>query len=101
MCAPSKGGFIKDFMYPTASKKKDIFQEFGQSPYNTGSCEGQIALLSYRIRHLTERLKGHRKDLHTQKALLDMVGKRRRLLSYLFNESIERWRNLKEKLGLR
>ena len=69
--------------YLTAEKKQEIFTDYGKSNSDTGSPESQIALFSYRINHLTEHLKTHRKDYGTQRALLKLVGKRRRLLDYL------------------
>lgn len=88
-------------MYLTKEKKEEIFAEFGASAKDTGSTEGQIALFSYRINHLTEHLKQNKKDHHTERALVAMVGKRRRLLNYLKNKDIVRYRAIVEKLGLR
>jgi len=81
--------------------KKEIINEFGKSDNDTGSAEVQVALLSNRIDHLTEHLKTHTKDHHTRRGLLMLVGKRRRLLQYLQNEDVQRYRNIIEKLGLR
>ena len=88
-------------MYLTSEVKKDIFKKHGGSETNTGSTEGQIALFSHRINHLTEHLKNNRKDFGTQKALLDLVGKRRSLLTYLKNQDIEKYRALIKELDLR
>lgn len=88
-------------MYLTSEVKKDIFKKHGGSETNTGSTEGQIALFSHRIDHLTEHLKKNRKDFGTQKALLDLVGKRRSLLDYLKNKDIEKYRALIKELNLR
>ncbi len=88
-------------MYLTSEVKKDIFKKHGGSETNTGSTEGQIALFSHRINHLTEHLKKNRKDFGTQKALLDLVGKRRSLLTYLKNQDIEKYRALIKELDLR
>ncbi len=88
-------------MYLTSEVKKGIFKQHGGSETNTGSTEGQIALFSHRISHLTEHLKKNRKDFGTQKALLDLVGKRRSLLSYLKNQDIEKYRALIKELDLR
>ena len=77
-------------MYLTAETKKEIFGKYGKSNEDTGSPESQIALFSHRIRHLTEHLKINKKDFSTQRALLRMVGKRRRLLDYLKKREIER-----------
>jgi len=87
--------------YLTAEKKRDIFKEFGAAEANTGSTEGQIALFSYRIENLTEHLKKNRKDYSTQRSLLKLVGKRRRLLDYLKGKDIEKYRALIKKLNLR
>ena len=81
--------------------KKEIINEYGKSDNDTGSAEVQVALLSNRIDHLTEHLKTHTKDHHTRRGLLMLVGKRRRLLQYLQNEDVQRYRNIIEKLGLR
>ncbi|MCR9172539.1 MAG: 30S ribosomal protein S15 [bacterium] len=88
-------------MYLDAEKKKEIFKKHGGSDANTGSAEGQIALFTYRISHLTEHLKKNRKDYGTQRALQLMVGKRRSLLDYLKNKDIERYRAIVKELGLR
>ncbi|PWL24194.1 MAG: 30S ribosomal protein S15 [Fluviicola sp. XM-24bin1] len=88
-------------MYLDAEKKKEIFKKHGGSDTNTGSTEGQIALFTYRISHLTEHLKKNRKDYGTQRALQLMVGKRRSLLDYLKNKDIERYRAIVKELGLR
>jgi len=87
--------------YLTAEKKKEIFEKYGKSNTDTGSPESQIALFSYRINHLTEHLKNHRKDYGTQRALLKLVGKRRRLLDYLKENDIERYRTIVKELNLR
>ena len=87
--------------YLTADKKLEFFTEYGKSNTDTGSPEGQIALFSYRISHLTEHLKTHRKDYGTQRALLKLVGKRRRLLDYLKERDIERYRAILKALNLR
>jgi small subunit ribosomal protein S15 len=88
-------------MYLTSEVKKGIFKQHGGSEANTGSTEGQIALFSHRINHLTGHLKNNRKDFGTQKALLDLVGKRRSLLTYLKNKDIEKYRALIKELDLR
>lgn len=88
-------------MYLTASKKKEIFTKFGRSADDTGSSEGQIALFTHRIKHLTEHLRNHKKDLNTQKALLNMVGRRRRLLNYVKDCDINRYREVIKELGIR
>ena len=84
-----------------AAKKKEIFEKYGKSNSDTGSAEAQIALFSYRISHLTEHLKLNRKDYSTERALTMLVGKRRRLLNYLMDKDIERYRAIIKTLGLR
>jgi small subunit ribosomal protein S15 len=88
-------------MYLTTEKKKEFFKKFGKSAEDTGSAEGQIALFSFRIAHLTEHLKNNKKDFGTQKALVTLVGKRRRLLNYLKEKDIERYRAVIKALKLR
>ncbi len=88
-------------MYLTTEKKQELFQEYGKSNKDTGSAEGQIALFSYRIAHLTEHLKKNRKDYSTQRALQLLVGKRRGLLDYLKKKDIERYRAIVKALKLR
>lgn len=87
--------------YLTAEKKEEIFNEYGKSNTDTGSPEGQIAIFSHRISHLTEHLKKNRKDYATQRSLLKLVGKRRRLLDYLKDRDIERYRAIIKALNLR
>jgi small subunit ribosomal protein S15 len=91
---------IKD-MYLTTEKKQEFFKTFGTSEIDTGTAEGQIALFSYRIAHLTEHLKKNKKDFSTQRALISLVGKRRRLLDYLRTKDIERYREIIKALKLR
>ena len=88
-------------MYLTAEKKQEIFTKYGKDVSNTGSSESQIALFSYRINHLTDHLKDNRKDFGTQKALLKLVGKRRRLLDYLKDRDISRYREIIKDLNIR
>ncbi|MBW7867775.1 MAG: 30S ribosomal protein S15 [Brumimicrobium sp.] len=88
-------------MYLSAEKKKEIFKKHGKSEANTGSAEGQIALFTYRISHLTEHLKKNHKDYGTQRALQLLVGKRRSLLDYLKHKDINRYRNIVKELELR
>jgi len=88
-------------MYLSAEKKEEIFGKHGKSNKDTGSAESQIALFSYRISHLTEHLKNNRKDYSTQLSLVKLVGKRRRLLTYLQNVDIMRYRAIVKELGLR
>ena len=88
-------------MYNSAETKKEIFGQYGKSNTDTGSPESQIALFSHRIRHLTGHLKTNKKDFGTQRALLKLVGKRRRLLDYLKHRDIERYRAIIKSLDLR
>jgi len=85
----------------TKESKKEIFGKYGKSNSDTGSPESQIALFSARISHLTDHLKQNRKDFSTQRALLKLVGKRRRLLDYLKKKDIEKYRAIIASLELR
>ena len=85
----------------TAEQKAEIVAKYGKTPEDTGSPEVQIALLSARIADLTEHLKTHKKDHHSRRGMLKMVGQRRGLLDYLKKTDIERYRAIVEKLGLR
>ena len=80
---------------------QEIIKEYGKSDKDTGSAEVQVALLSSRIDHLTDHLKTHKKDHHTRRGLLMLVGKRKRLLQYLQNQDVQKYRDLIDKLGLR
>ncbi|MCC8167888.1 MAG: 30S ribosomal protein S15 [Clostridiales bacterium] len=82
-------------------KKQAIIAEYARTPNDTGSPEVQIAILSARIAELTEHLKVNKKDYHSRRGMLKMIGQRRRLLAYLKDTDIERYRTLIEKLGLR
>ncbi|UNY97317.1 30S ribosomal protein S15 [Zhouia spongiae] len=88
-------------MYLTKEVKAEIFKKHGGAETNTGSTEGQIALFTHRISHLTEHLKKNRKDFNTERSLVKLVGKRRSLLDYLKNKDIERYRSIVKELGLR
>ena len=88
-------------MYLTAEKKQEFFKTYGKSESDTGSSEGQIALFTYRIAHLTQHMKQNKKDFSTQRALLKLVGKRRRLLDYLKERDIERYRAIIKALNIR
>ena len=88
-------------MYLTAEKKQEFFSTYGTSAKDTGSIAGQVALFSYRINHLTEHMKNNKKDVGTQRSLLQLVGKRRNLLAYLKRQDIEKYRNLIKALNLR
>lgn len=85
----------------TAERKREIIERFGRGPGDTGSPEVQIALLTERINHLTDHLRVHRKDHHSRRGLLMLVGKRRRLLRYLEDRDVERYRAIIKELGLR
>ncbi len=81
--------------------KQQIIETYRLADNDTGSPEVQIAILSYRINHLTEHLKANKKDFHSQRGLLRMVGHRKNLLGYLADKDIERYRAIVKKLGLR
>ena len=88
-------------MYLSKEIKEEIFTKHGKGANDTGSTEGQIALFTYRINHLTEHLKKNRKDYNTERSLVMMVGKRRSLLDYLKKKDIEKYRALIKELGIR
>jgi small subunit ribosomal protein S15 len=88
-------------MYLTKEVKAEIFKKHGKSETDTGSTEGQIALFTHRINHLTDHLKNNRKDFNTQRSLVKLVGKRRDLLNYLVKTDIVRYRAIVKDLGLR
>jgi small subunit ribosomal protein S15 len=85
----------------TTDKKQELIGKFGRSDGDTGSAEVQVALLTERINELTEHLRTHRKDHHSRRGLLMMVGKRRRLLGYLERSDLDRYRAVVAELGLR
>ena len=88
-------------MYLTKEAKAELFAKHGGNAKNTGSAEGQIALFTERINHLTEHLKKNRKDYNTERSLVMLVGKRRSLLDYLTKKDILRYRAIVKELGLR
>ncbi|MDQ7031751.1 MAG: 30S ribosomal protein S15 [Desulfonauticus sp.] len=88
-------------MVMTPEEKAKIIEEFKRHDGDTGSPEVQIALLTARIKHLTEHFKVHKKDVHSRMGLLKLVGRRRGLLAYLKKKDIERYRAIIQKLGLR
>lgn len=88
-------------MYLDQEKKKEIFTQHGKSTTDTGSAESQIALFTYRIKHLTEHLKQNHKDNVTARSLTKLVGKRRAMLDYLYDRDINRYRAIIKALGLR
>lgn len=85
----------------TKEEKRQIIDEYKINENDTGSTEVQVAILTHRIRSLTEHLQTHKKDHHSRRGLLKMVGKRRGLLKYLREKDVEAYRALIEKLGLR
>jgi small subunit ribosomal protein S15 len=91
----------KTGMYLTSQAKKEIFKKHGGSEKNTGSAESQIALFTQRIDHLTGHLKNNKKDFGTQRALLNLVGKRRALLDYLKKNDLMRYRAIIKTLDIR
>lgn len=88
-------------MYLTKEVKADIFTKFGGKAENTGSTEGQIALFTHRINHLTEHLKRNRHDYNTERSLVKLVGKRRSHLDYLKRKDINKYRELIKELNIR
>ena len=88
-------------MYLTTEKKKEIFGKHGKSETDTGSAEGQVALFTYRINHLSQHLKRNHKDYATERSLVALVGKRKSLLDYLKKKDINRYRAIIAELGLR
>ncbi len=85
----------------TKEQKAELVKQYGKSETDTGSAEVQVAILTARIKELTEHMKSHKKDFHTRRGLLMLVGKRRRLLSYIKKNDIENYRNLIKNLGIR
>lgn len=85
----------------SAQDKAQIVQEHARAPGDTGSPEVQVALLTARIKDLTEHFKVHRHDVHSRRGLVSMVGRRRKLLDYLRRNDVERYRNIVARLGLR
>lgn len=83
------------------ANKAEIIKEFGRKEGDTGSPEVQVAILTYKINDLNEHLKVHKKDHHSRRGLLKMVGRRRNLLNYVKEQDIERYRSLVSRLGLR
>ncbi|MFN4761500.1 30S ribosomal protein S15 [Gillisia sp. Q332] len=88
-------------MYLTKEEKQDLFAKHGKGKNDTGSAEGQIALFTQRISHLSGHLKTNRKDYNTERSLVMLVGKRRSLLDYLMKKDILRYRAIVKELGLR
>ena len=88
-------------MYLTSEKKAEIFAKHGKSAQDTGSAEGQVALFTFRINHLTQHLKANRHDFATERSLVKLVGKRKALLDYLKKKDINRYRAIIAELGIR
>lgn len=88
-------------MYLTKEVKAEIFTKYGGKAENTGSTEGQIALFTHRINHLTGHLKKNHKDFNTERSLVKLVGKRRSLLDYMMKNEIVKYRELIKELGIR
>ena len=88
-------------MAVSKERKAELIKEFGKDANDSGSAEVQVAILTERIRELTEHVKVHKKDHHTRRGLLMLVGRRRRLLSYIKERDIENYRQLIAKLGIR
>ena len=88
-------------MYLTKEVKAEIFAKHGEIATNTGKAEGQIALFTFRINHLTEHLKKNRHDFNTERSLVKLVGKRRSLLDYLKKTEINRYREIIKELNIR
>ncbi|GAC1382085.1 MAG: 30S ribosomal protein S15 [Ginsengibacter sp.] len=87
--------------YLTTEKKANIFAEYGSSAKNTGSIEAQVAMLTEKINHISSHLRENKKDFSTQRGLMQMVGRRKRLLTYMSKHNLTGYRSLIEKLGLR
>ena len=85
----------------TAERKTEVIKEYAKGNNDTGSPEVQVAILSERIKNLTEHLQGHEKDFHSRRGLLVMVGQRRRLLDYLKKKNTARYQDIISRLGLR
>ena len=85
----------------SSDKKKELVKKYGENDLDSGKTEVQVALLSERIKYLTEHFKTHSKDHHSRRGLLKLVGQRRRLLDYLSRKDIARYRNLVKDLGIR
>ena len=88
-------------MYLTKEVKAELFAKHGKSAQDTGSAEGQIALSTFRINHLSQHLKSNHKDYATERSLVKLVGKRKRLLDYLKKKDINRYRAIIAELGIR
>lgn len=102
MGSASRGRYKKgETMTVSKERKAELTREFGNNERDTGNSKVQVAILSERIKELTEHMKSHQKDFHTRRGLLMLVGKRRRLLSYIKKNDINEYRELIAKLGIR
>ena len=92
---------MADKLSISKERTAELIAEFGKDEHDSGSCEVQVAILSERIRNLTEHLKVHKKDNHTRRGLMKLIGKRRGLLKYIKNRNIDEYRALIKRLGIR
>ena len=92
---------MADKLSISKERTAELIAEFGKDEHDSGSCEVQVAILSERIRNLTEHLKVHKKDNHTRRGLMKLIGKRRGLLKYIKNRNIDEYRELIKRLGIR
>lgn len=92
---------MADKLSITKERTAELMAEYGKNPQDSGSAEVQVAILTERIRNLTEHLKVHKKDNHTRRGLMMLIGKRRGLLKYIKNRNIDEYRELIKKLGIR
>lgn len=102
MRSASRGRYKKgEIMTISKERKAELTAKFGKNAQDTGNSKVQVAILSERIKELTEHMKSHQKDFHTRRGLLMLVGKRRRLLSYIKKNDINEYRELIKELGIR
>ena len=92
---------MADKLSITKERTAELVKEFGKDEHDTGAVEVQIAIMSERIRNLTEHLKTHKKDNHSRRGLMKLIGKRRGLLKYVKDRNIDEYRELVKKLGIR
>ena len=92
---------MADKLSITKERTAELMAEYGKNPQDSGSAEVQVAILTERIRNLTEHLKVHKKDNHTRRGLMKLIGKRRGLLKYIKNRNIDEYRDLIKRLGIR
>ena len=96
-----KVGIMADKLSISKERTEELIKEFGKNEHDSGSAEVQVAILTERIRNLTEHLKDHKKDNHSRRGLMMLIGKRRGLLKYIKNRDIQAYRDLIAKLGIR